>query len=340
MSSSADSAFTSDNTLLSIPNDRALEVPSDGAKSGYVWQSCAGERGLPPAVAGYLSAAIADNSRRAYQTDLADFYQWGGKLPCTPELLAQYIAFRAETLSPHTISRRVVGISRAHTSQGFADPAKNDLVRTVLRGVRRSHGRPQRQAAPLLKQDLLVLLSIMHGTKGLRDRAMLLLGFSGALRRSELVALDFQDLQFIREGLIVHLRRSKTDQEGVGRSIGVPWGRTAACPVKAVQQWIEHAQIVDGPVFRPISKGGYVADQRLTAQSVSLVIKAYAEAAGLPAERFSGHSLRSGLATSAAQAGVAVQQIMAQTGHRSVGMVNRYIRNANLFIGNAAGALL
>ena len=286
----------------------------------------------------YISAAVADNTRRAYRQDLADFEQWGGQVPCTPETLASFIADRATTLSPHTITRRVVGISKAHTSNGLPDPAKSDLVRAVLRGVRRSHGTAQRQAAPLLKHDLLALLSLMNGTKGVRDRALILLGFAAALRRSELVALDVSDLDFVTEGLVVHLRRSKTDPEATGRTIAVPWGRHA-CPVKAVSQWLEHAQITSGSVFRAVSKGGHVSAERLTAQSVALIVKHYAQAAGLPAADFSGHSLRAGLATSAAQAGVAVHRIMAQTGHRSMEMVSRYIRDASLFDNNAAGFL-
>ena len=304
----------------------------------YSLQSIAIADGLPRMVAAYVTAAVADNTRRAYRQDLADFQQWGGCVPCSPAVLAAYIADRATTLSPHTVTRRVVGISKAHTSMGLPDPAKNDLVRAVLRGVRRSHGKPQRQAAPLLKQDLMALLPHMHGTKGIRDRALILLGFAAALRRAELVALDYTDLQFVPEGLVLHVRRSKTDQEGEGRKIAVPWGRSA-CPVKAVRQWLEHAGITAGPVFRSISKGERINAQRLTAQSVALIVKSYAKAAGMTAADFSGHSLRSGLVTSAAQAGIAVHKIMAQTGHRSVEMVNRYIRDASLFDNNAAGFL-
>ncbi|MBI3374981.1 MAG: site-specific integrase [Betaproteobacteria bacterium] len=295
---------------------------------------------LPSAVGTYLSAAIADNTRRAYRGDLADFLSWGGAVPCSPEILAAYIADRAEVHSPHTISRRVVGVSRAHVSQGLPDPAKTDLVRTMLRGVRRSKGKPQRRAAPLLKQDLLAILSLMRGTKGIRDRAMSLIGFAAALRRSELVALDVQDLEFVREGLIIHLRRSKTDQEGVGRKIAVPYGRTSACPVKAVRQWLEHGRIESGAVFRSISKGQVIAADRLTGPSVSLILKGYAAKVGLPAAHISGHSLRSGLVTSAAQIGVSTYKIQQQTGHRSAEMLARYIRDANLFENNAASFLL
>jgi integrase len=180
----------------------------------------------------------------------------------------------------------------------------------------------------------------MQGTKGIRDRALILLGFAAALRRSELVALDVQDLAFVSEGLIVHLRRSKTDQEGEGRKIAVPYGRTLACPVKAVQDWLQHAQIASGAVFPSVGKGGRIQMDRLTASSVALILKAYAGEAGLPASDISGHSLRSGLVTSAAQVGVSTFKIQAQTGHRSVEMVGRYIRDATMFENNAAGLLL
>ncbi len=288
----------------------------------------------------YLSAAVAENTRRAYRGDLLDFLSWGGTVPCSAEILAAYIAARAEVHSPYTISRRVVGLSRAHVSQGLPDPAKTDLVRTVLRGVKRTKGKPQRRVAPLLKQDMLSILPLMHGAKGVRDRALLLTGFAAALRRSELVALNVQDLEFVREGMVVHLRRSKTDQEGVGRRIAVPYGRTSACPVKAVQQWLEHAHIESGAVFRSISKGQVIAAERLTAPSVALILKAYAEKAGLRAANISGHSLRSGLVTSAAQAGVAAYKIQEQTGHRSAEMLAKYIRDANLFENNAVSFIL
>lgn len=291
-------------------------------------------------VSQFLSAAIADNTRRAYKQDLQDFLRWGGTVPCSSETMAAYIADSAEHLSPHTITRRVVGIGRAHVSQGFPDPAKNDLVRTVLRGVRRVKGMAQRQVDPLLKQDLFSILSFMKGVTGARDRALILLGFAAALRRSELAALQVHDIEFVRDGVIVHLRKSKTDQQGEGRKIGVPWGRTSACPVKAVERWLEVSQISSGPIFRGINRGGAVGQSQLSAQSVALILKSYANRAGLDPSKISGHSLRSGLVTSAIQAGVGVHKIMDQTGHRSVEMLARYIREAGLFEGNASGAVL
>jgi site-specific recombinase XerD len=333
-------AITSDNTQLLLPILGGKQAPEASVNTGQQRQVNVVACPLTPEVAAYISASLADNTRKAYRQDLEDFQHWGGSLPCTPEILAAYIADQAHSLSPYTITRRVVGISRAHVSQGFSDPAKTDLVRTVLRGIRKKHGKPQRQVAPLLKQDLLSILPLMQGTKGIRDRAMILLGFAAALRRSELVALDTQDLQFVKEGLVIHLRRSKTDQHGQGRNIAVPYGRTSACPIKAVQIWLEHSCISTGSIFRSVNKGGLVQPERLTTQSVALILKGYAQAAGLNPKEISGHSLRSGLVTSAAQIGVAAHKIQQQTGHRSMEMLHRYIRDANLFENNPAGLLL
>ena len=305
----------------------------------------------------YVSAALSPNTRKAYQGDLADFIAWGGMIPCSPEILASYISERAKAHCPQTITRRVVGISRAHTSSGYPDPSKHDLVRMVLRGVRRMSQSTQKQAAPLLKQDLLALLPhFAENPKGLRDKSLLLLGFAAALRRSELINLNIRDIAFVPEGLVLHLRRSKTDQEGIGRKIGIPYGRTVACPVKATRAWLEHlhpsqnnpsTNLVERAedkssliqaLFRSITKSGALGE-RLTAQSVALIIKSYAKASGLDERNLSGHSLRSGLVTSAAGAGISSLDIRRQTGHKSDVMLSRYIREANLFLNNAAGIL-
>ena len=303
-------------------------------------QSIAKMSEASPLAMDYLKAALADNTRRAYQGDLADFFAWGGEIPCSPETLTNYIAGRAGVHSPHTIARRIVGICRAHTSQGLPDPAKNDLVRSILRGVRRKNAKAQRQVTPLLKGDILSFLPLMTGIKGIRDRAMILLGFAAALRRSEVVAIDVADIQFVKEGLILTLPKSKTDQTGVGRKIAVPYGRTTACPVKAVELLLAHCSITTGPLFRSIGKSGVVSKHRLSAQSVALVLKAYGAMSGLDESDISGHSLRSGLITSAAIAGVSIWKIKAQSGHKSDTMVSRYIRDATIFDGNAAGAVL
>lgn len=315
-----------------------MSVQSIAQRRTGMFSSSGGD--LSPAACTLLAASISKATRRAYQGDLADFLQWGGTIPCTPEMLAEYISGRADLHSPVTISRRIVGVARAHTSQGLADPSKTDLVRTVLRGLRKAHGRPQRQAAPVMRDDLLQMLAKADGVKGARDRALILLGFAAALRRSELVGLDAGDIEFKAEGLVVHLTRSKTDQEGKGRKIAVPYGRTSLCPVFAVRDWLALAPVCTGPVFRSVNKTGRVSDERLSDQSVALIVKSYAAQMGHEASAYSGHSLRSGLVTSAAQWGVSLPKIQEQTGHRSVAMLMRYIRDANIFQGNAAGLLL
>ncbi|MEL4180217.1 site-specific integrase [Roseateles sp. PN1] len=330
-------SFTSGNTQFSLP----IRVDALGrVEVAEVAVQSIARNEDDQAVMRYVEAATANATRKAYQGDLRDFLAWGGLIPSTPEVLAAYVAARSQLHAPATILRRMIGIGRAHTSLGFPDPAKADLVRTVLRGCRRLHGKPQRQAAPLLRQDLFPILEQMSGMRGLRDRALLLLGFAAALRRSELVGLDVEHLEFVPEGLLVHLLRSKTDQSGCGRKIAVPFGRTAACPVKAVSNWMAAAGIGCGPLFRSVSKAGAVSARRLSDQSVALIVKRNVNVIGLPKVAYSGHSLRSGLVTCAAQLGVGLMKIQEQTGHRSLNMLSRYVRDANVFENNAAGCVL
>jgi integrase len=176
--------------------------------------------------------------------------------------------------------------------------------------------------------------------KDLRDRALLLIGFAGALRRSELVGLDVADIEHVRQGIILSLRRSKTDQDGEGRTIGIPFGRTRWCPVAALDLWLTASAITAGAVFRPVDRHGRMHGARLSGEAVSLVVRQWVAAAGLDATKYSGHSLRAGLATSAAQAGVPTWRIRTQMRHASDAMLARYIREGELFTENAAGALL
>lgn len=294
--------------------------------------------GLPVAdVRHYVENALSGNTRRAYKNDLAHFIAWGGAVPSTLEQVAAYLGSHAGVLSIATLQRRLVSIAKAHTMQGHPDPVKSDLVKLTMRGIRRVHGKPQTQAAALLKEDLTVMLSHVPDTvKGKRDRAMLLLGFCGALRRSELVAVKIEDMEFTAQGIILTLPRSKTDQSGQGRKIGIPRGRGRICPVECVNVWTLHAGADAGFLFRAVTKGGVISDAPLSDRAVADIIKFYAGKAGLNPERYSGHSLRSGLATSAAQHGVSSWKIRAQTGHKSDAMLARYIRNGDIFTDNAA----
>lgn len=331
-------AITSDNSPFSLPAAPATEALGLPVAPGSV-QSIAHDS-ADQLVLHYVRAAISPATRKAYQSDLRDFLSWGGSIPCRSEDVARYLASKGCALSPGTLARRAVAIGRAHTSQGHDNPACSDLVRSVLRGLRHTHGRAQRRAAPLLKRDMLDICAETVGLKGLRDRALLLIGFAAALRRSELVALDVHHLNFVSEGLVVTVARSKTDQAGQGRQIAVPFGRTTACPVKSLSSWLDAAAISAGPAFRSVSKSGAVSDNRLSAQSIALIVKHHATRLGLNADAYSGHSLRAGLVTSAVQAGASLAKIQQQTGHKSHAVLVRYIRDASLFESNAAGHVL
>jgi integrase len=214
----------------------------------------------------------------------------------------------------------------------------HQAVREVRTGVRRTRGAASRGKAALMTEDLRRLVSLLdQSALGLRDRALLLLGFAGAFRRSELVALDVEDLEFTSQGIRVELRRSKTDQQAEGRPVGIPYGAAIdTCPVRAVERWLEHVRSVmhgyeHGPVFLRLDAGGRLRLARLSDRGVARVVQRWAERAGLDSARFAGHSLRAGLATSAAAGGVSERAIMNQTGHRSLTMVRRYIRDGELF---------
>ena len=320
---------TSDNLQLSRPKKWriAAEIPPAGK--------------LDPLVADLVEASVSESSRRAYRSDLTHFIEWGGEIPSDEVAVANYLAGNAEHLAVATLVRRLASISKAHAIAGFLSPTGSPLVRATLRGIRRRNGSAQRQAKPLLRDDLFAVLSAMGGTqKDIRDRALLLIGFAGGFRRSELVGLDVEDFETVRHGLVIKLRRSKTDQAGEGRRIGIPFGRTRWCPVLALKEWLELSRHVSGPVFRSISRHGEVKSNRLSGEAVAIVLRERLAAAGYDPEGFSGHSLRSGFATSAAEAGAPSWKIREQTGHASEAMLTRYIRSGELFVQNAAGCVL
>jgi integrase len=292
-------------------------------------------------VEAYIQAGIAPATRRAYRADLDHFESWGGTIPATDEQVAAYLADQAAFLRVSTLTRRLTAISVAHEAKGLPNPASSVMVRATIRGIRRAHGTAQRQAKPLLREDLFVVLGAMgERLKDLRDRALLLFGFAGGLRRSELVAVNCIDIERVREGIILTIRRSKTDQNGIGRRIGVPFGRTIHCPVRALESWLSVARIEEGPVFRPMDRHGRISDGRLSGEAVCLIVRERLAAAGFDRTGYSGHSLRAGFATSATCAGVSTFKIRQQTGHASDAMLSRYVRDGELFLGNAAGFLL
>jgi integrase len=294
----------------------------------------------------FIHQSKASNTVRAYRADWAHFESWCKthcqiSLPANPETVALYVTDLAATHRPATITRRLSAISQAHQIAGFETPTGSAKVRLVMAGIRRTLGTAQKAKTPVLVDDLKRMVSeLPGGLIGIRDRALLLIGFCGAFRRSELVALDVADVAFTRDGLVLTIRRSKTDQEGEGRKIGIPYAsHVETCPIRSLQDWLEKSGITEGPIFRPINRHGKMASIRLSAAGVGDVVKRYAAAVGLEASDFAGHSLRSGLATSAAMAGASERSIMNQTGHRSVNMVRRYIRDGSLFRENAVAVV-
>lgn len=288
-----------------------------------------------------LSQSLSPATRRAYRSDMAHYEAWGGAIPSTPETIAEYLAGLAETHTVATITRRLASLAKAHRATGADDPTKAEIVKSTMRGIRRMIGTAQREAKPILKEDLFQMLArIDDDPKGKRDKALLLLGFAGAFRRSELVSLDVADIEHVRQGIVFTLRRSKTDQTGVGRKIGIPYGRTRWCPVTHLSDWLDHAGVETGPIFRSVNRHGHVADQRLSGEAVSIIVKDRAGAAGFNPNTYSGHSLRAGLTTSAVIAGVSTLSIRRTTGHTSDAMLARYVRVGDMFTDNAAAAVL
>lgn len=302
-------------------------------------------------VAYYIAKGRAENTWRGYRTDWQDFTGWcwvEGReaMPASAETVADYVAELAQTYKPATITRRLSAIAAAHQVKGLPSPTTDAKVRGVMQGIRREAaeaGIVQTQKRPLRLEDVQTIVRdhLPEGPAGARDRALLLVGFAGAFRRSELVGINVEHLRFTPEGVVVTLPKSKTDQEGAGRLVPLPYSRNGqeTCPVRALQAWLELAGITSGPVFRKVDRWGHVAATRLTDKAVALQVKRYADALGYRAADFGGHSLRAGFATSAAAAGIEERAIMGQTGHRSTGMVRRYIREGSLWRNNPVAAL-
>lgn len=291
---------------------------------------------------------MAPSTQSVYARDWKLFVSWcdGHRLPALPTtdtVIALYATALAERgLKITTIRRRLAAIRTTHANSGYGTRLQNTLIRDILRGISRRDGALSVGVKALLTDDIRAIVKAIPDDTliGQRNRAIILLGYAGAFRRSELVGLNVDDLQDDANGLIVRLKKSKTDQQGLGRFVGIPRGADpATCPIQAVRQWLASSGITDGPVFRSISRHGVVAQSRLSDRSVALIIKHCASAAGLDPAQYAGHSLRAGHCTQACREGVAENVIRKQTGHRSRNTLQRYIRVGTLFIDNSADAL-
>jgi site-specific recombinase XerD len=294
----------------------------------------------------FIRASKAESTLRGYQSDWRDFCAWCEShstcpLPASPDAVAAYIAECAGRLKVGSIQRRLNAVAEAHKAVNVDPPTRHATVANTMKGIRRSLGTAPAQKSAALTDDIRAMVdAVDDGIIGTRDRALILLGFASAFRRSELVGLDFEDCAFTRDGLTVTLRRSKTDQQGAGRKVGIPYGSNpATCPVRNVQSWVEAGGVTTGPLFRSVNRHGKVRDRRLSGMDVARIVKKLADRAGLDPAKYAGHSLRAGHATTAAIGGASERSIMAQTGHRSVQMVRRYIRDGSLFRENSGTKL-
>ena len=294
--------------------------------------------------AGYAQAEKSEATRKAYMSDFRHFGLWAQArglriLPALPETVAAYLADQAARgAKPSTLGRRCAAIQYMHGS--LPNPIADPRVKAVMRGIRRTHGTAPRRAAPATADRIIAMAPPPDGSLvALRDRALLLLGFAGAFRRSELVTLNVEDIEEAAEGLRVTIRRGKTDQEARGSVIAIVRGEIA-CPVAALRAWLEAANITEGPIFRRIRRGDHVQPERLSDRSVADIVKAHAQRVGLDPATFSGHSLRSGFLTSAARRGATLFKMMATSRHRSVETVTAYVRDQELFKDHAGAGLL
>ena len=281
-----------------------------------------------------LRNSKSTNTLRAYQSDYNDFSLFCSKngfqaMPTEPKILSLYITHLASYSKFSTLKRRLASISIIHKTKGHYIDTKHPIIVENLMGIKRTNGSNQKGKKPLLINDLKLLIQAIDESKEknirkIRDKALVLIGFSGGFRRSELVDIEYEDIEFVEEGVKIFVKRSKTDQSGEGMTKAIPYfNNINFCPVKALNKWVVEAQLKDGKIFN------------ISDKNVALIIKKYANYAGLDAHRYAGHSLRSGFATSTAESGAEERNIMAMTGHKSTEMVRRYIKEANLFKNNA-----
>jgi len=294
-----------------------------------------------------LQSSKADNTVRAYKSDFKDFgifcTQNGFKsLPSEPKIVSLYLTHLSiKDIKMSTLKRRLVSIGVIHKLKGHYLDTKHPAIIENIMGIKRRKGSLQIGKKPILISSLKQIINVIdqqkkEEIKKSRDRSIILIGFSGGFRRNEIVSLDYDDLDFVSEGLKINLRKSKTDQFGEGFTKALPYfDNSQYCPVVSLKKWIEISKITSGALFRRFSRGSRLSENRLTDQTVALLIKEYLKLTGIDSKNYSGHSLRSGFATSAAESGVEERSIMAMTGHKSTEMVRRYIKEANLFKNNA-----
>jgi integrase len=295
-----------------------------------------------------MQQAKASATRKAYRSDWQQFERWCGErhfsaLPAKPETVALYLADLKRTHKPATLTRKLCSLGRAHEAAGYPSPAtmREAVVSETMKGIRREKGTAQNGKEALLAEDLRRILTQLPDTlQGQRDKTLLLFGFAGGFRRSELALLQIEDIDLVPEGMIVQLPRSKTDPEGEGALVGLPYGsRATTCPVRNYEIWLQRTGLTEGPVFREINRHEQLGERPLHPSSVARVVKRAVKSAGLDPAAFSGHSLRAGFVTQAYLNDASEVDIMRQTRHKSLSTMRRYIRAHTLFQRNPAAKL-
>ena len=293
-----------------------------------------------------LKSSKANNTLRAYRSDFKDFGAFCAKhgfksLPTEPKIVSLYLTNLSKSSKISTLRRRLVSISMVHKLKGHYLDTKHPVIIENLMGIKRAKGSIQKGKIPILINHLKAIINVIDQQKvseikRARDKSIILIGFGGGFRRTELISIDHEDLEFVQEGVKITIKRSKTDQYGEGMIKGLPYFTNQNyCPVINLKKWLELSNIKSGSIFRRFAKGSVLTNYRLTDQSVVLLIKNYLNLAGIENSNYSGHSLRSGFATAAAESGADERSIMAMTGHKTTQMVRRYIREANIFKNNA-----
>ncbi len=293
-----------------------------------------------------LKSSKSNNTIRAYKADFRDFMRFCSRhnfkaIPTEPKIISLYLTYLSKNSRISTLKRRLVSISMVHKIKGHYLDTKHPVIIENLMGIKRLKGSIQIGKKPILINHLKHLINVIdkdttNDLKKARNKTILLIGFSGGFRRAEIVSLNYEDLEIVPEGVKIIIRRSKTDQYGEGMVKGLPYFTNPQyCPVINLRKWLELSKIKNGPIFRRFNKGSLLSNDRLTDQTVALIIKKYLQKAGFDNTNFSGHSLRSGFATVAAESGADERSIMAMTGHKTSQMVRRYIRDANIFKHNA-----
>jgi integrase len=297
------------------------------------------------ALQNYLHAATSDNTRRAYRSAIRQFEKWGGRLPTDQHTVIRYILAKAEVLNSRTLDLHLTAIAQWHSYQGIRNPVCEPIVRKAMEGIRRSHGRPKKKAKALRLEHIARMVGHLRqqpeSNKRSRDSAIILTGFFGAFRRSELVTIQVQDLTWEPEGLIIHLPRSKTDQESAGLTRALPFGAEDVCPGTAIKIWIKQSQLSEGPLFRPINRWDHVGDKALSPGAINDLLKRRGEACGFDfVPELSSHSFRRGLSTSAARERVSFDLIKKQGGWKNDATVWGYIEEGQQLTDNASSPLM